>query len=132
MSDTIETDDTLKHHLYSQKCYKDFEVEITLKPTIEGGYYEGANLDYDVSIEIGGTEFDISGIYGYTKENIITELSYDFSKKKATYYTGLIMTWIKKEYPKMQKELEGVFELYSDTLEVMARFGNGEVLYIQA
>jgi hypothetical protein len=108
--------------LVSYKTFGDVEVEILLTAIVRSGYYEGANLDWEINYYAGS---------GYDD---ILNLSYDFASQYDNQGMAKIQcrnaeNWAKKEGERMVEELERIFTQVSKPLEVVARFSNGETIY---
>lgn len=108
--------------LVSYKTFGDVEVEILLTAVVRSGYYEGANLDWEINYYAGS---------GYDD---ILNLSYEFASQYDNQGMAKIQcrnaeNWAKKEGERMVEELERIFTQVSKPLEVVARFSNGETIY---
>lgn len=106
----------------STKNFGEVEVEVLLTANIRSGYYEGANLDWDINYYAG------SGYDDYL------DLLYDFERAYDNRGMAKIQTknsekWAKKEGERMIEELERIFTQVSKPLEVAVRFSNGETIY---
>jgi hypothetical protein len=105
--------------------YKDFYVEVCVTPVIRSGYYEGCNLDWNV-------EFNINGMNAYdTADFSVDDIQYcgGMNRSKAVVYTKLAERKAQKMMNEIVNELETLYSMYSDKLEVVARFSNGETIY---
>lgn len=108
--------------LVAYKSFGEVEVEILLTAVVRSGYYEGANLDWDLNYYAGS---------GYDD---ILNLSYEFESQYKNQGMAKIQCrnaekWAKEEGEKMVEELERIFTQVSKPLEVVARFSNGETIY---
>lgn len=81
-------------------------INISIKPLVRNGYYEGINFDYEIDIQDNyGGEYD---------ENELPK-------------------YIQKEIGIMRKRIEKIFEKYcEDELVCVAIFSNGEAIYQRA
>ena len=79
----------------------DDEVEVYVTPVIRSGYYEGCNLDWHVGLYVNGYQDD-----EYADDSLVTAI--------CEVYTEFI---------------ENIYSQYSEQLEVVARFSNGETIY---
>lgn len=108
--------------LVSYKSFGDVEVEVLLTAVVRNGYYEGANLDWELNYYAGS---------GYDD---ILNLSYEFASQYDNQGMAKIQCrnaekWAKKEGERMVEELERIFTQVSKPLEVVERFSNGETIY---
>jgi hypothetical protein len=83
------------------------EVTVSVTCIIRSGYYDGANLDWELSIEDGYNTYDSAS--DIEDANV--------SKQAQTVADALIA------------KVEEVYSKYSDKLGVTARFSNGETMY---
>lgn len=105
--------------------YKDFYVEVCVTPVIRSGYYEGCNLDWNVS-------FNLDGRYDYDEaEFSVDDVQYigEMNRSKAVVYTKLAERKAQKMMNEIINELETIYSHYSEKLGVVARFSNGETIY---
>jgi hypothetical protein len=108
--------------LVSYKTFGDVEVEVLLTAVIRSGYYEGANLDWEINYYAGS---------GYDD---ILDLTYEFESQYDNQGMAKIQKrnaekWATKIGEQMVEELERIFAQVSNPLEVVARFSNGETFY---
>lgn len=108
--------------LVSYKSFGDVEVEVLLTAVVRSGYYEGANLDWEINYYAGS---------GYD-DNL--NLSYEFESQYENQGMAKIQCrnaekWATKIGEQMIEELERIFTQVSKPLEVVARFSNGETIY---
>ena len=104
-------------------CGIEFKVELV--PHTTSGYYSGFNLDWTI-------EYSCDGVYGnYDKaDDFVSDVKEFIDDNKAL---RLNMPNLEKRLEKltteMVEEVESAFEIFSDKLEVFARFSNGETIY---
>lgn len=108
--------------LVAYKSFGDVEVEVLLTAVVRSGYYEGANLDWDINYYAGS---------GYDD---ILDLTYEFESQYDNQGMAKIQKrnaekWATKVGEQMIEELERIFTQVSKPLEVVARFSNGETIY---
>lgn len=108
--------------LVSYKSFGDVEVEVLLTAVVRSGYYEGANLDWEINYYAGS---------GYDD---ILDLTYEFESQYENQGMAKIQKrnaekWATKVGEQMIEELERIFTQVSKPLEVVARFSNGETIY---
>lgn len=109
----------------SYKTFGDVEVEILLTAVIRSGYYEGANLDWELNYYVGsGYDDRIDFMYDF-------ENGYD-NQGMAKIQCRNAEKWAAKEGERMVEVLECIFTQVSSPLQVMARFSNGETIYAKA
>ena len=108
--------------LVAYKSFGDVEVEVLLTAVVRSGYYEGANLDWEINYYAGS---------GYIDE---VDFLYDFERLYDNQGMAKIQCrnaekWATKVGEQMIEELERIFTQVSKPLEVVARFSNGETIY---
>jgi hypothetical protein len=108
--------------LVAYKTFGNVEVEVLLTAVIRSGYYEGANLDWELNYYAGS---------GYDD---ILDLTYEFESQYENQGMAKIQKrnaekWATKIGEQMVEELERIFTQVSKPLEVVARFSNGETIY---
>lgn len=108
--------------LVAYKTFGNVEVEVLLTAVVRSGYYEGANLDWDINYYAGS---------GYDD---ILDLTYEFESQYDNQGMAKIQKrnaekWATKVGEQMIEELERIFTQVSKPLEVVARFSNGETIY---
>lgn len=108
--------------LVAYKSFGDVEVEVLLTAVVRSGYYEGANLDWELNYYAGS---------GYDD---ILDLTYEFESQYDNQGMAKIQKrnaekWATKVGEQMIEELERIFTQVSKPLEVVARFSNGETIY---
>lgn len=109
----------------SYKTFGNVEVEVLLTAVIRSGYYEGANLDWELNYYAGS---------GYDD---ILDLTYEFESQNDNQGMAKIQCrnaekWATKEGERMVEALEDIFTQISNPLQVVARFSNGETIYAKA
>lgn len=108
--------------LVAYKTFGDVEVEVLLTAVVRSGYYEGANLDWEINYYAGsGYDDCIDFLYDF-------ERAYD-NNGMAKIQCKNAEKWATKEGERMVEELERIFTQVSKPLEVVARFSNGETIY---
>ncbi|MGJ0495118.1 hypothetical protein [Aliarcobacter cryaerophilus] len=109
---------------YFQFCNTEFKIELI--PHTTSGYYEGFNLDFDI-------KFNVDGIYGdYDNlQDFIADVKEFLLEENKALRMNLINLQKRLEalLSEMIDEVESVFEMYSTSLEVFAKFSNGETIY---
>lgn len=109
----------------SYKTFGDVEVEILLTAVIRSGYYEGANLDWELNYYVGsGYDDRVDFMYDF-------EYAYD-NQGMAKIQCRNAENWATKEGERMVEALEDIFTQISNPLQVVARFSNGETIYAKA
>lgn len=118
---------TLLGKLSSYKDYLGVEVGIEIKAIIRSGYYEGANLDWELEYSLDGYDAD-------EIEYAIAEWEYQANKE---FNLGLVKmnsknveAWITTEQEKLIEEVERIFAANCGIkLQKVATFSNGETIY---
>ena len=108
------------------KLFLDQEVSVDLTLVIRSGYYEGANLDYNLS-------YGIYNSYQQKADNtndIIDEFIYNADNKgMAKIQAKNVLKWLENTENKLREQVENIYESFSTPLKVVARFSNGETMY---
>jgi len=115
--------------LYASEVYLGQEVGIEIQCLIRSGYYEGANLDYDITYEFGGGTYDdIDGLC----TDFIDETVSDY-KGFAKIHSKNVSKFLHKKEAELRTKIETIYSgVCGVQLEVVARFSNGETIYKQA
>lgn len=107
------------------KWYGDIEVEVQIVAKMVSGYYEGASLDFDVTV------FD-----GYEFSDSDNSVEYLFSNNCSCMNQGILKIqqchaerWVDKAKDQLIELVEQVFEQVSIPLKVVGTFSNGETIY---
>lgn len=105
-------------------------VEVSITSIVRYGYYEGASLDWDVSIHIGAVEYDVAVFERFCAEDLecASDESYGLCKANAPK----LVAWVERAKNDLVEELEKIYEQLSIPLRVAARFSNGETIYAKA
>ncbi len=123
---------------YSDMSYAGVYFRVVLIPKTVAGYYEGFNLDFEISVldDYGETDTDELEC-GVTKEemnDVFSEYIY-----RDPYMAGMLSIHGDRLIEKLNdlisdgvKRLEEVFENFSDSLVKVAQFSNGEAIYEKA
>jgi len=97
---------------------------LQLKVLLRGGYYAGANIDYELCFE--GTE------YG-SEEEIAIDYMNTLEREKGKCLTAREEESARKRIEngvsRMEKKFEKMASEFSDAYGVKARFSNGETMY---
>ncbi len=107
------------------RSYDGIEIAVELTVIVRSGYYRGCNLDWYLGYSIAGDE---------TEERDFTELFAEAgcSIKMAAYLAKLAEKWAAKTAAKMIAAIETMFRRYSQPLNIVGRFSNGETIYEKA
>lgn len=106
----------------SSKIIGNVELIVSLKVVLRSGYYDGANLDWE--IECDNTEYNCISDY--------IEDAFDYSEMNAglkVIHKSKATDWIEEIQEKMINDVEKVFAKITQPLKVVARFSNGETIY---
>lgn len=129
--------------LSSDKYFGDINVELEIKIVVQSAYYEGATLDYLISIYNGGEMIEVEdGYYKTTVEDIVEDLfetkynDHDYStmnKGMRMIQSKNAVSWLNSEIEKLSKQIETILETYSEhKLNCAGVFSNGEAVYTKA
>lgn len=126
-------------YFQQSKFYGEEEFTVRLRIYYQHGYYEGANLDYDIEIE---------GRYGWEEVNeelwngskitiediIISSLEgSDLPKGMQKIQSKNIIKWIDSYIKETSSKIEGLFsETCENKLDLIGVFSNGEAIYEQS
>jgi len=109
---------------YIEFCNTEFKVELI--PHTTSGYYEGFNLDFEIKFNAD----DLYGDYDNLDDFIGDVKEFLFEENKALRMNlGNLQKRLEALLSEMIDEVEGVFEMYSTSLEEFAKFSNGETIY---
>ena len=123
-------------YFQQSKFYGDEEFTVRLRIYYQHGYYEGANLDYDIEIDAGyGWEEVDEELYNGNKvtiEDIVTISlkNSDLPKGMQKIQSKNIIKWIEKYIKETSEKIEKLFsEVCDNRLELVGTFSNGESIY---
>lgn len=123
-------------YFQQSKFYGDEEFTVRLRIYYQHGYYEGANLDYDIEIDAGygWEEVDEELCNGniVTIEDIVTNSleNSDLPKGMQKIQSKNIIKWIEKYIKETSEKIENLFsEVCDNRLELVCTFSNGESIY---
>lgn len=109
------------------KTYMGVEVEIQLVAILRSGYYEGANLDWELTYFADGYEND---------EEIVEEWEYQAAKEHSVGLVKMnrsrVEAWVETNRDRLVSDVETIFEEMSTPLRLVGRFSNGEAIYESA
>ena len=113
--------------LIADKSYLDVTIEIGITAFARSGYYEGANLDWELEFFVDGYEHsDIDGAV----EEWEFQVEEDNNAGLISIHKTNVENWMNNTVDNLIEELEAIFENVSQhKLRVAARFSNGEVMY---
>ena len=109
------------------KKFGDNTCTITLTAVIRSGYYQGANLDWEISYNYGG-----ESVEALDEDDVKNEFTYnaeDEEKAKLEKEAEKAYKWMEAEASKLTTELEDIYEENTMALAVTARFSSGETHY---
>ena len=108
------------------KWYADVLVELRFRLYYDIGYYEGANLDYDILVYNG---FEYSDELENSLECIFED-SDDLSVGMQKIQAKNAMKWIEKVKAEISEKIENLFsEVCDNRLELVGTFSSGESIY---
>ncbi|WP_418181240.1 hypothetical protein ACNSOL_12085 (plasmid) [Aliarcobacter lanthieri] len=109
---------------YFTFCNTEFKVELI--PHTTSGYYEGFNLDFQISLNADG----IYGDYNNLQDFIADVKEFLLEDNKALRMNlGNLQKRLEILLSEMIDEVESIFGMYSTPLEEFAKFSNGETIY---
>jgi hypothetical protein len=119
------------------RMYGDIEVEVVVKAVLQSAYYEGATLDYLITVEIDGDTYDYST--GSRYDNSVEDISTEVGERQD--YNGLnkgiiaimrpkIESFIEQTVSDLSEKVEAIFENWTEhKLTCKGVFSNGEAVY---
>lgn len=114
------------------KSFGDIEVDLKIVAQIVGAYYEGASLDFEVSIYSGCEDWVIENsrdlddvIDCLFDRNYNSNMSVGLQKIQSKN----ALKWAEKEIEQLKDLVEQVFTKVSMPLNVVGTFSNGETIY---
>lgn len=129
--------------LTADKYFGDINVELEIKVLVQSAYYEGATLDYLISIYNGGEMIEVEdGYYKTTVEDILEDLfetkysehgQSDMNKGMRTIQSRYAKDWLEQQITDLSEQVEKILENYSQhKLNCAGVFSNGEAIYTKA
>lgn len=122
-------------YLESSKTYLGVDIDVRCYIVIQSAYYEGATLDYLITVLVNGDEFNYStgSRYDNGMEDVLNEITY----MQSNYKQGLINImrpkaerFITESIQQLSSISEGILEASSDLkLNCLGIFSNGEAVY---
>ena len=107
------------------KWYADVMVELCFHLYYDVGYYEGANLDYEVLVYNG---YENSDDLDHALEYIFEDSDLPAGMQKIQAKNA--MKWIEKVKAETSEKIENLFsEVCDNRLELVGTFSNGESIY---
>ena len=124
-------------YFQQSKFYGEEEFTVRLRMYYHVGYYEGANLDYDIEIDCGfGWEKVDEELWNGSKvtiEDIVTNIfkySDDLPAGMQKIQSKNAMKWIEKVKAETSEKIENLFsEVCDNKLELIGTASNGESFY---
>jgi len=119
--------------LYVSKQYGDVEVKVEVTTVMQSAYYEGATLDWLVTID--GVDYMTGSSYDSDLDSILDDLfdyeyNSDMSAGLCKIMKGYAETWIEQQISDISEKVEKVFKTYSEhRLHCKGVFSNGEAVY---
>ena len=109
------------------KWYADVLVELRFHLYYDVGYYEGANLDYDIEVYNG---FEYSDEIENALECIFEDSDLSVGMQKIQAKNAL--KWIEKVKVETSEKIENLFsDVCDNRLELVGTFSNGESIYTE-
>jgi len=109
------------------KVYLDIECEVEITAVLRSGYYEGANLDFEITYRVNGYDYDdYMAEWEYSAEN-------SNNKGLVRIHYNNVSNWFENSADTLITELEKIFEYYTEIkLVKVGQFSNGEAFYERA
>jgi len=119
--------------LYISKQYGDIEIKLEVTTVMQSAYYEGATLDWLVTI--GGVNYMTGSNYDSDLDDILDDLfdyqyNSDMSAGLCKIMKGYAETWIEQQISEISEKVEEVFRTFSEhRLHRKGVASNGEAFY---
>ena len=110
-----------------QKDYAGISCEVILNPLVRSAYYQGCNLDFEIRIIVGNTEFDeLPEVF-----DILDEMRYSSDQNSGicAMTAPKAWTWLDNTLDAMKTKLEKVFAECTETYRCVAVASNGQAMY---
>jgi hypothetical protein len=111
--------------LQADKNFGDVNFDVRLKAIMRGGYYEGANLDFEIEVNDDDEVYEQSFEWEF-------EMHSDLPKGMQVIQRKNALKWAQKTLETMKEDIESIFTQVSQPLNVVATFSNGETIYAKA
>jgi hypothetical protein len=107
----------------ASKWFGDLEVEVQIVAKMVSAYYEGASLDYDVTVFDGDhfSDSEDAVLYAFDQS--------DMNEGMKVIQQRHAERWVDRAKSELIVLIEQVFEQVSMPLKVVATFSNGETIY---
>ena len=109
----------------SLSCPYKFDISIEIECYIRSAYYDGCNLDYEINYAACQCDYD-------NISDMVTDSHY-YSGYDNNGMTKLqsknLEKWLTKGTEQLINEVEKIFTQYSEPLNKVATFSNGETIY---
>ena len=114
--------------LCKNKEYLGISVEIEIIPVIRSGYYQGANLDYELKFTVNGYEIEQSDVVNdWAEEAIYRE---EYNRGLIEINKSHLGTWLEENTVNLVKFVENIFKDYTGfKLKKVSQASNGEAFY---
>ena len=112
--------------LFAETKILEIAFEVEIKIIIRSGYYEGANLDWEITTHINGNECEEP-----TETDIWNELAYysRFNRGLCKIHSKKGCNWFESEKQKLITLVENIYTQHSTPMGIVAKFSNGETIY---
>lgn len=108
------------------KNYGDVEIKVEIQAICRNGYYEGANLDWNLNFYVDGNSSELDEI----KEDFIYNSYLNAGLK--SIISAHAEKWASQAEDELVSEMERIFTEVSMPLIKVAQFSNGEAIYKKA
>ena len=113
--------------LIVEKVFAGVSIEIVLGVTKEVGYYEGAQLDWELTYYANGYENDLDPIEEWKEQAL-----YDHNLGLVNMVKPKVGKWLETAKNKLIEDVEKVSTEHTTPLIRVATFSNGESIYQKA
>ncbi len=110
-----------------QKWFGDVNIDIEINCFSRCGYYEGACLDWEIVLDLGGIEYEHK--YEDVRDVFVNSVYSKMNNGMLSIQGGNAQKWVDKAIDSMVEIVENCFTKGSTTFQRVATFSNGETIY---
>jgi hypothetical protein len=109
---------------WASKDYLGIDCEVEVAAVLRSGYYEGANLDFEITYKVNGYDYeDYMAEWEYSANN-------NHKKGLVNIQYNNVSNWFENTADTLINELESIFENFTEIkLVKQGQFSNGEAIY---
>ena len=111
--------------VYTSKKFGDIDCEVIIHCFVRSGYYEGANMDWELQINVDTFSLDNTDDIPDTFESVYSDMNAGLLKIQGRN----CMNWAEKARNTLVEYVEGIFTQCSTPYSLQGVFSNGEAIY---